>query len=102
MTSRFIRLQCPLLLKPARRSPLDRGLHRWQSTRSPHILAIDGLYNRLIAINVGGSFVASIDILFKIFPIKKDTGNGMATWYASYVPLPAATALLFQVHSETF
>ena len=102
MTSRFIKLQCPLLLRPPRRSPLDRGLHRWQSTRSPHILAIDGFYNGLIAINVGGPFVASIDILFRIFPIEKDTGNGMATWYASYVPLPLATALLFQVHSETF
>ena len=81
MTSRFIRLQCPLLLRPARRSPLDRGLHRWQSTRSPHILAIDGLYNGLIAINVSGPFVASIDILFRIFPIEEDTGNGMATWH---------------------
>ena len=101
MTSRFIRLQCPLLLRPAKRSPLNRGLHRWQSIRSPHILAIDGLYNEAIAINVGSPFVASINILFRIFPVEKDIGNGMATWYASYVSLPTAVPLLFQVHNET-
>ena len=101
MTSRFIRLQCPLLLSPAKRSPLDRELHRWQSTRSPHILAIDELYNGVIAINVGSLFVASIDILFKIFLVEKDTRNGMATWYASYVPLSTVAPLFFQVHSET-
>ena len=71
------------------------------SPLSPHILAIDGLYNGVIAINVGGPFVASIDILFRIFLVEKDTRNGMATWYVSYVPLPIAAALLFQVHSET-
>ena len=95
MTSRFIRFQWPLLLRPARRSPLDRGLHRWQSIRSPHILAIDGLYNGVIAINVGSPFVASIGILFRIFLVEKDKGNGMATRYASYVPLPTVAALLF-------
>ena len=62
---------------------------------------IDGLYNGLIAINVGSPFVASIDIPFNIFSVVKDIGNGMATWYANYVPLPTATIHLFQVHSET-
>ena len=71
------------------------------SPLSPHILAIDGLYNGVIAINVGSPFVASIDILFRIFLVEKDIGNGMATRYASYVPLPIAAAFLFQVHSET-
>ena len=76
-------------------------MHRWQSTRSPHILAIDRLYNGVIAISVCSPFVASIDILFSIFPVEKDIGNGMTTWYANYVPLPIAALLLFQVHNET-
>ena len=62
---------------------------------------IDGLYNGLIAINVGSPFVASIDIPFSIFSVEKDTGNGMAKWYANYVPLPTVALLLFQVHNET-
>ena len=73
----------------------------WQSTRSSYILAINGLYNGVLAINVGNPFVASINILFKIFLVEKYTGNGMTTCYASYVPLPTATPLLFQVHNET-
>ena len=65
------------------------------SPLSPHILAIDGLYNGVIAINVGSPFVTSIDILFRIFLVEKDKGNGMTTRYASYVPLPTVVALLF-------
>ena len=91
-----------LLLRLARRSSFDKRLQRWKTIGSPHILPIDWIYKWLIASLVCSDFLIVMNIPFSIFPIEKYVGNGMGTWYTSYVPLLTAALGFSQVHSETF
>jgi len=95
MISWFIRLLSYLFLRPTRRFSFDKRLHRWKTIGSPHILPIDWIYKWLIASLVCSYFLIVMNILLSIFPIEKYAGNGMGTWYTSYVPLPT-TALRIQ------
>ena len=102
MISWFIMLLIYLLLRLARRSSFDKRLQRWKTIGSPHILPIDWIYKWLIASLVCSDFLIVMNIPFSIFPIEKYVGNGMGTWYTSYVPLLTAALGFSQVHSETF